>query len=521
MAIVEEADWDSISALIDYTHRLLFRAALWRRLARPNAGPTVGSRSVSRISPATRSSSEGLDEHELSELLARVRAVGLRHRRREQRAHREDDRRRGDVRRRRRAMVAVIALALADRVAADPELPDVRVGVAYGSVLARDGDFYGPVVNLASRITGRARRGTVLASEPCTQALADDPEFAWRRLGTRRIRGIGEVAPLRAAPPLNPTANGDSAALGACDTVRGWPTTSVCSKSTPIPTTKRRRVRAPTPSTPPRASAACSCAAPAAKRATSSTRRSTRPRSARNLHEVRMEELARERRRDRVRELHMLGYRDSGMTDTEANARPDNFANAPLDEAVERLVRIIRAERPQVIITYGDDRKFYPHPDHVRVHEISGPAFDAAGDPDRFPDAGEPWQPSKLYYVGWSMARVKALHAAYIERGEESPFARWFEGENDDARPRRSLHHPHRRRRVPRRPPGRAARAPRPRSIPNGLLDGDSPTSSSARSSRGRTSSSRARSCRERCPEGELEDDLFAGPRANRARRAR
>ena len=83
--------------------------------------------------------------------------------------------------------------------------------------------------------------------------------------------------------------------------------------------------------------------------------------------------------------LYMLGYRDSGMKDTEANARPDNFANAPLDEAVERLVRIIRAERPQVIITYGDDSKFYPHPDHVRVHEISGPAFDAAGDPNAFP----------------------------------------------------------------------------------------------------------------------------------------
>ena len=40
--------------------------------------------------------------------------------------------------------------------------------------------------------------------------------------------------------------------------------------------------------------------------------------------------------------VHLLGYHDSGMPDTEANARPDNFANAPLDEAVGRLVRIIR-----------------------------------------------------------------------------------------------------------------------------------------------------------------------------------
>jgi mycothiol S-conjugate amidase len=145
------------------------------------------------------------------------------------------------------------------------------------------------------------------------------------------------------------------------------------------------------------------------------------------LFDVRMEELAESVRVLGYDALHLLGYHDSGMPDTEVNHRPDNFANAPLDEAVERLVKIIRAERPQVIITYRDDREFYPHPDHIRVHEISVPAFDAAGDPDRFPEAGEPWQPSKLYFVSWSAARVKALHQAYLERGEESPYERWFE----------------------------------------------------------------------------------------------
>ena len=76
------------------------------------------------------------------------------------------------------------------------------------------------------------------------------------------------------------------------------------------------------------------------------------------------------------------------MPDSETNARPDNFANAPLDEAVERFVRIIRAERPQVIITYRDEQNFYPHPDHIRVHEISGPAFDARGRSRRVPRLG-------------------------------------------------------------------------------------------------------------------------------------
>ena len=146
-----------------------------------------------------------------------------------------------------------------------------------------------------------------------------------------------------------------------------------------------------------------------------------------NLFAVRMAELQASVDAIGYESLHLLGYRDSGMKDSDSNEHPENFANAPLDEAVERLVRIIRAERPQVIVTYGDDREFYPHPDHVRVHEISGPAFDAAGDADRYPDAGAPWQPSKLYYTGWSARRVRALHDAFLARGEESPYAAWFE----------------------------------------------------------------------------------------------
>jgi mycothiol S-conjugate amidase len=146
-----------------------------------------------------------------------------------------------------------------------------------------------------------------------------------------------------------------------------------------------------------------------------------------NLFAVRMQELQNAANAIGYDRLHPLGYHDSGMPGTEVNARPDNFANAPLEEAVGRLVAIIRAERPQVIVTYADDRQFYPHPDHIRVHEISGPAFDAAGDPERFPDAGPPWQPSKMYYVGFSLRRVQALHDEFIRRGEESPYARWFE----------------------------------------------------------------------------------------------
>jgi len=121
-------------------------------------------------------------------------------------------------------------------------------------------------------------------------------------------------------------------------------------------------------------------------------------------------------------ETVLLGYRDSGMPDSEANTNPASFAQAPLDEAVGKLVEVIRRERPQVLITYGDDHAGYPHPDHIRVHEISLLAFDSAGDPDRYPEAGTPFAPSKLYYSVWPAARFRQIHAKFQELGLESPF---------------------------------------------------------------------------------------------------
>jgi mycothiol S-conjugate amidase len=143
--------------------------------------------------------------------------------------------------------------------------------------------------------------------------------------------------------------------------------------------------------------------------------------------ELRREEMAKALEVLNVSSHHWLGYRDSGMPDTEPNKHPEAFVNAPLDEAVGRLVRIIRAERPQVVLCY-DESGGYPHPDHIRDHEISVAAFDAAGDPERYPDAGEPFQPLKLYYyASFSRARLTALHEAMVSRGMDSPFAKWLE----------------------------------------------------------------------------------------------
>ena len=147
-----------------------------------------------------------------------------------------------------------------------------------------------------------------------------------------------------------------------------------------------------------------------------------------NLFEVRMAELRESVRILGYGSLHLLGYRDSGMPGTEPNEHLENFANADLDEAVGRLVKIIRAERPQVILTYGEDHSRYPHPDHIRVHEITLPAFDRAADPSWYPEAGPPFQPLKLYYTGgMSRARLVAFHQWYLNKGEESPYAEWLE----------------------------------------------------------------------------------------------
>jgi len=153
------------------------------------------------------------------------------------------------------------------------------------------------------------------------------------------------------------------------------------------------------------------------------------------LHEVRMEELARSAEIIGFDEIILLGYRDSGMPDSPENADPRCFARAPMDEAVGRLVAIIRRERPEVVLTYGDDQQGYPHPDHLRVHDVSMAAIDAAADPSAFVDQGAPWSVQKVYWSAWSRARVVAMHEAFGELGLESPFEqRWFERPSQDHR---------------------------------------------------------------------------------------
>ena len=140
------------------------------------------------------------------------------------------------------------------------------------------------------------------------------------------------------------------------------------------------------------------------------------------LPQVRREELDRSAKLIGYDEVVMLGYRDSGMPGTPANENPDSFGAAPLDEAVGRLVAVVRRTHPQVMVIYPEEQTEYPHPDHLRAHEIGMAAFAAAGDAARFPSRGDPWQPLKLYYTAWPRERIRGIHQKFLELGLESPF---------------------------------------------------------------------------------------------------
>ncbi|WP_129338336.1 mycothiol conjugate amidase Mca [Cellulomonas endophytica] len=136
-----------------------------------------------------------------------------------------------------------------------------------------------------------------------------------------------------------------------------------------------------------------------------------------------------------------LGFVDSGLPEGDPlPPLPEGcFALQPLEVAAAPLVALVRAFRPHVITTY-DENGGYPHPDHVMTHRVSMEAWEAAGDPDRYPGTGVPWTPQKLYYhAGFSLERMTALHAAILAAGRESPFAEWIDQARDRPFPQRTV----------------------------------------------------------------------------------
>jgi LmbE family N-acetylglucosaminyl deacetylase len=143
-----------------------------------------------------------------------------------------------------------------------------------------------------------------------------------------------------------------------------------------------------------------------------------------HLGEVREQELRCACKALGVDALHFLGYRDSGMAGTPENQDPRSLVMAVADQAVGKIVALIRRERPDVVVTF-DENGGYGHPDHVAIHYHAAAAFAAAADPARYPeqiDAGlQPHQAQKLYFTAIPNRFFRAVAAKMEAMGVEIP----------------------------------------------------------------------------------------------------
>lgn len=155
-----------------------------------------------------------------------------------------------------------------------------------------------------------------------------------------------------------------------------------------------------------------------------------------NIGAIRREEMANAIKALGV-EHEWLGYVDSGLP--EGDPLPPlpegSFALADTEEVVHKVVKVIREFRPHVIITY-DENGGYPHPDHLKVHEVSMIAWEKSGEQDYHPELGQAWTPLKLYYThGFIRQRMQMFHDLLVEQGKESPYAeildRWKANQAD------------------------------------------------------------------------------------------
>ena len=240
-----------------------------------------------------------------------------------------------------------------------------------------------------------------------------------------------------------------------------------------------------------------------------------------------------------VTEWDNLGYRDSDMMGRPGNRDPRTFWQADIDEAIGRMVWMVRRFRPDVMTTYNDFGG-YGHPDHIRTHVVAVGAFARAGDPAWYPEqlapehggtgAPEaegglaPWTPAKLYEQaiprvgahwrsrsGWRTIGERSFWMP--AGGRHARAARRVRGVRcQDARPRRDDHRLGGRQRRARRPLGAPSRPTSPRSATRTRSCGSVATPGGT-SGRRRRSCARRRECRPRPGDGPVRGTRRPGAR--------
>src|SRR5690349_20200716 len=136
--------------------------------------------------------------------------------------------------------------------------------------------------------------------------------------------------------------------------------------------------------------------------------------------EMRTDELMRAAKILGLKEVFFLGYRDSGMPNTEPNQHPDAQVNDSIDEVAGKVVKYIRDLKPEVVITF-DPIGGYKHPDHIHIQKATTLAFEKADDASFHPEAGAPFKPQALYYQVFPKGFLKAMVRLMPLFGKDPP----------------------------------------------------------------------------------------------------
>jgi LmbE family N-acetylglucosaminyl deacetylase len=141
------------------------------------------------------------------------------------------------------------------------------------------------------------------------------------------------------------------------------------------------------------------------------------------IAEVRSDELRAAAAALGIADVRFLGFRDSGMAGTPENDDPRSLHRAEPDEAVRRVVALIREVRPDLVITH-DPTGGYGHPDHIALCRFVTEAFDRADDAAYAPEAGAAWRPARLFYGVMAKSFFEQVRAALAEAGGDvGPFS--------------------------------------------------------------------------------------------------
>ena len=131
-----------------------------------------------------------------------------------------------------------------------------------------------------------------------------------------------------------------------------------------------------------------------------------------------------------VDKLYLLGYRDSGMDGSSANEHPQAFINAPPEQVIQQLVELMRAHRPDVVITF-EPNGGYGHPDHIAIHRYASEAFSAAADPTAYPQAGATWEAARLYYTAIPRSFFDEMRRKMVEQGIDTSELDWLDSDQN------------------------------------------------------------------------------------------